>query len=69
MNETKGEAKKPADRYKVVVYALLVVGGLMLLGGWGFDRAGNAVNMFPDWVPFLGTALIVIGAYYWLLRQ
>ena len=69
MNETKDESKKPVDRRRAVVYALLVIGGLMLVGGWGFDRAGNVVNIFPDWVPFLGTALIGIGSYYWLLRQ
>ncbi len=69
MNETQEDAKKPVERYRVVVYALLIIGGLMLVGGWGFDRAGNAVNMFPDWVPLLGIALIAIGSYYWLLRQ
>lgn len=69
MTETRDDSRKPVERYKAVVYALVIIGGLMLVGGWSLDRAGNVINIFPDWVPFLGTALIVLGSYYWLPRQ
>lgn len=41
----------------------------MLIGGWGFDRAGNMDNIFPLWVPLLGFLMIMGGLYLWIVNR
>ena len=57
------------DRRRPVIIGLLFVGGLLLIGGWGFDRAGNMANIFPLCVPLLGFFMIMGGIYLWIIKK
>jgi hypothetical protein len=62
-------AEKSTNPRRLVVGGLMLAGGLLFIGGWGFDRAGNSVNIFPLWVPILGFFLITGGLYLWVLNK
>ena len=64
-----GMAEKSMNRRRLVIIGLLFAGGLFLIGGWGFDRAGNTANIFPLWVPLLGFFMIMGGIYLWMINR
>ncbi len=61
------EAK--SGRRWLMIYALMFTGGILLIGGWSFDRAGNPDNIFPLWVPVLGLIVMSGGLYLWLINR
>ncbi len=57
------------ERRRLAICAIMFAGGIIFIGGWAFDHAGNVVNIFPWWVPLIGFLLVFGGIYLWLISR
>jgi hypothetical protein len=53
--------------HKRTAIALVVLGFVLMLGGWRLLETGDVVYAFPLWVLDLGGAIVAIGAFLYVL--